>query len=164
MKNFNPKYVEALMAAINTSPYQVHNNLTLTKMEPGHCEMEAILQPEIQGNVYGGVHGGFYGQLVDASTFWSTYLYVEEGDGFTTVNMDVHDTGALPVCEGKILVKGDVVKAGRTICLAECHAYSEAGKLLVYGSASMMILHGVENDVHKVFERSGIEEPSPRYL
>lgn len=163
-KQLNPEYVKALIAAINTSPYQETLGMHLVSMEPGRCEMYADLDVSKHGNAYRGLHGGFLATMVDCATFWACYLNIEEGQGFVTLDMNVNDTGGVPGCTGRVRIIGEQVKTGRSIHIAKATAYAPSGKMIVYGTASMMVLPHVDNDVSTIFKAAGIENVPPKYL
>ena len=85
---------------------------------------------------------------------------MEEENGFTSIDVSVSNLSSLR--DGTIIVKGNSVKIGRSLCLAEAAVFSEDGRLLACGTSKMMALKGRQS-VRELAASSGRYLP-PKFL
>ncbi len=91
-------------------------------------------------NPMGTLHGGILCDIADAAITAAYLTTLGEGETFTTLEMKINYLK--PVWRSQLRANGWVVKAGRTIGLAECDIYDESGSLVARASSTCMTLRG----------------------
>jgi uncharacterized protein (TIGR00369 family) len=141
MNELNPKHVEAVLDLINQGPYFRHLSIVIKEVGVGYSLVELTIGNEHR-NPFGGLHGGVYASVIDTAAYWAVYGEMDEDAGYITVDMKVDLLS--PATSGKIIVKGNRIKMGKTICLAEATAFDETNKPLAHGTSKMMATPGVQ--------------------
>lgn len=131
----NAEHIATLMRLINNGPYIKHLSMQIIDLGKGFADMELTLGPE-HFNPLGGIHGGTYASLVDSAAFWAAYYDLEEGLGFTTLDLKV--SYLAPARQGKLLGRGKCIKMGKTAGLGECIIYDQEGRLIAHGTSQLM--------------------------
>ena len=137
MKRLNPEYLEAVTDRVNACPYFTLLSMEVKDLGWGESLLEVVVQ-EKHLQPFGMVHGGVYSSLVDAAAFWAVYPQIDEDVGLTTVEMKLNYLA--PALNGYMIARGKGIKVGKTLCLGEASIEDENGKLLVYGTETMMII------------------------
>jgi uncharacterized protein (TIGR00369 family) len=137
MKRLNPDYVSAVNRTVNRSPYFQLISMSITDLGEGTSRMEVSLG-EKHLQPFGMVHGGVFSSLIDASAFWAVYPLLDEGLGLTTVEMKLNYL--YPAQKGKMLAQGQCVKLGKTLALGQSEIHDQEGRLLAYGTVTLMVL------------------------
>ena len=98
-------------------------------------------------NPFGGLHGGVYASLIDTAAYWCAYCDLPEKKGLVTIDLKVDFLA--PVIDGKVMIKGQRIKSGRTICLSEAKMFDVNGRVLAHGTSKLMVTHNQQsmNDV-----------------
>ncbi|HEY8326683.1 MAG TPA: PaaI family thioesterase [Ktedonobacterales bacterium] len=91
-------------------------------------------------NPMGTLHGGILCDIADAAMNAAYLTTLQEGETFTTLEMKINYLK--PVWRSQLRAHGWVVKAGRTIGLAECDIYDEGGSLVARATSTCMTLRG----------------------
>lgn len=91
-------------------------------------------------NPMGTLHGGILCDIADAAMNSAYATTLQDGETFTTLEMKINYLK--PVWRSKLRAEGWVVKAGRTIGLAECDIYDENGSLVARATSTCMTLRG----------------------
>jgi uncharacterized protein (TIGR00369 family) len=133
----NPKYVEAVAAIVNRSPYFSLLCMEIKDLQWGTALLEVQLE-EKHLQPFGFVHGGVMASVVDAAAFWAVFPQVENGMGLTTVEIKVNFLA--PVQKGKLVAKGRCIRLGKTLALGETEIRNTEGGLVAHGTATMMIV------------------------
>ena len=137
MRILNPEHILAVAENVNTCPFFELMSMRLESFAEGVSHLEIALQ-EKHLQPYGIVHGGVCAAIMDAAAFWAAYAGVDEGIGLTTIEIKINYLA--PVSVGRLVGKGRLIKAGRTICLGEAAIEDGTGRLLAHGTSTMMIL------------------------
>ena len=93
---------------------------------------EKHLQP------FGIVHGGVFASLLNATAFWAAYSQAPEDVGMTTVDLKLNYLA--PLMRGRMIAKGQCLRAGGTLYLSEASIRNEEGELLAHGTSTLMLL------------------------
>jgi len=146
MRQINPEYVKAMSDLINHCPYWNLVSMKILRLAWGVSELtmevsEKHLQP------MGIAHGGVLATIVDSTSFWAAYSQVEEGTGLTTVEMKLNYLG--PATPGRITGRGECIRLGSTMALADARILDSEGRLLSYGTTTMLLLPGAEANYHR---------------
>lgn len=91
-------------------------------------------------NPMGTLHGGILCDIADAAMNAAYLTTLQDGETFTTLEMKINYLK--PVWRSQLRAEGWVVKAGRTIGLAECDIYDEGGSLVARATSTCMTLRG----------------------
>jgi uncharacterized protein (TIGR00369 family) len=89
-------------------------------------------------NPMGTLHGGILCDLADLAMGSAYASLLADGESFTTVELKINFLK--PVWSGTLLARGRVVKAGRTLGMAECDVTDEQGSLVARASSTCMTL------------------------
>ena len=107
------------------------------KSEPGLVEIDAHL-PEQVLNPRRQLFGGFTGTYVDMISIHTarTVLLDDKHSGWTTtVNMRIDYLE--PVVGPRFIMRGELIKNGRTTCLVASHFLDHEGNVLVYAITTL---------------------------
>ncbi len=141
MKTLNPAYLKAITKMVSRSPYFRLLSMEMKPVVLGESRLEVVIE-EKHLQPFGMVHGGVYSSLVDAAGFWSVYPLLGEGVGLTTVELKLNYLA--PASKGYLIAKGKNIKVGKTLCLGKASIEDENGRLLAYGTETMMIVNNLK--------------------
>ena len=133
----NPKYVEAVAAIVNRSPYFSLLSMEIKDLQWGTSLLEIQLE-EKHLQPFGFVHGGAIASVMDAATFWAVFPQIEKGLGLTTVEIKVNFLA--PTQKGKLVAKGRCIRLGKTLALGDAEIRNNEGGLVAHGTATMMVV------------------------
>ena len=133
----NPKYVEAVAAIVNRSPYFSLLSMEIKDLQWGTSLLEIQLE-EKHLQPFGFVHGGAIASVMDAATFWAVFPQVENGMGLTTVEIKVNFLA--PAQKGRLVAKGRCIRLGKTLALGDAEIRNNEGGLVAHGTATMMLV------------------------
>ena len=111
----------------------------LTSIEPGKSVFELVAGPQ-HANPMGTLHGGVVCDVADAAMGTAYASMLGEGESFTTLELKINFLR--PFWTGILVATGRVVKAGRTIGLAECDVTDAQGRLVARAMSTCMTLRG----------------------
>jgi uncharacterized protein (TIGR00369 family) len=100
-------------------------------------EMEAGPQ---HANPMGTLHGGILCDIADAAMGTAYASTLGEGESFTTLELKINFLR--PFWTGTLVATARIVKAGRTIGLAECDVTDAEGRLVARATSTCMTLRG----------------------
>lgn len=112
-------------------------------------------------NPFGGLHGGVYAALIDTAAYWSVYCDLDEDAGLISLDLKVDNLSTAK--GGKLVVEGNRIKVGRSICLSEATVTDEQGKLLAHGSSKQMVTRGLQS-IHQAVIATGYPSLPPKFL
>ena len=113
----------------------------LASVEPGVAVLELEAGPQ-HANPMGTLHGGIFCDVADAAMGMAWASTLDEGETFTTLELKINFLK--PVWAGKLVATGRVVKAGRTVGLAECDVVDASGGLVARASSTVMTLRDAQ--------------------
>jgi len=115
--------------------------ITLVESGDTHAIMEVTVA-EKHANFYGGTHGGLLATLADTTCFFPRPL-IPSGVRAATTNLSLNYLR--PAAVGEILrARADLLHFGRRTANLEIHIENAQGKLLVQGSAVLLVLEAKE--------------------
>lgn len=141
MNTLNPAYLKAITEVVSHSPFFSLLSMEMKPIVLGESRLEVMIE-EKHLQPFGMVHGGVYSSLVDAAAFWSVYPLLEEGVGLTTVELKLNYLA--PASKGYLIARGRNIKMGKTLCLGKASIEDENGRLLAYGTETMMIVNDLK--------------------
>jgi len=111
----------------------------LTSVEPGKAVFELDAGPQ-HANPMGTLHGGVLCDVADAAMGIAYASTLGESESFTTLELKINFLR--PFRTGKLIATARMVKAGRTIGLAECDVTDADGRLIARAMSTCMTLRG----------------------
>jgi uncharacterized protein (TIGR00369 family) len=90
-------------------------------------------------NPLGIVHGGVAATLLDSAMGCAVHSLMQPGEGYTTLDLNVHYTRGIALDLGRISAIGEVVHRGRRMATAEGRVVDEGGRLLAHGTTTCMV-------------------------
>jgi uncharacterized protein (TIGR00369 family) len=159
MRKLNPKYVEAISALVNRSPYFSLLSMSIRKIELGY----ALLDIDVQNKhlqPFQAVHGGVFASIIDAAAFWAVYGEIEDNVGMTSVDLKVNYLA--PAREGRLIARGRRIKIGKTLALGEAEVTNEKNRMVAHGTSTLMILGEVGGTLHGLLPPKFIDQREPQ--
>ncbi|MEM1313931.1 MAG: PaaI family thioesterase [Pseudomonadota bacterium] len=96
-------------------------------------------------NPLGSVHGGFAATLLDSALGVCVHTSLPPGFGYTTAELKINYTRALPPTGLRVRAVGEVVHRGRRMATAEARLTGvEDGRLYAHGSTTCFIFPSAE--------------------
>lgn len=148
----NPQHLEELMRLVNSSPYFRLLAMAITEIGVGY----AIIKTNIDTrhlSPYGAIQGGVYASIIDAAAYWAIYAELDAEAGLITLDVNVNNLAS--VREGELTIRGQRIKTGKTIGLAEAIVTDETGKVLAHGSSKLLITRGLQT-INQIAQAAGI--------
>jgi uncharacterized protein (TIGR00369 family) len=113
--------------------------MRFTAVEEGRATFELDAGPQ-HASPLGTVHGGILCDLVDAAMGCAHASRLGDDESFTTLELKINFMK--PVWEGRLTAHAAVIKAGRTIGLAECRVTDTTGSLVAFATSTLLTLRG----------------------
>jgi len=120
-------------------PVAILIGFRMAAIEPGRATFVLDAGPQ-HASPLGTVHGGILCDVADAAMGCAHASLLGEGESFTTLELKMNFLK--PVWSGSLTAIGQVVKAGRTIGLAEARVTDESGTLVAHATSTCMTLRG----------------------
>ena len=117
---------------------------TLGAIAPGMVEIEIHPNPSISQQ-HGFVHAGAVSAIADTAAGYAALSLMPAGRGVLTTEFKINLVA--PAIGDRIVAVGKVVKAGRTLTLAQSEVFAESGgerKLVALLTATLMAVEGRE--------------------
>jgi len=117
---------------------------TLGDISPGLVEIAIRPDPTISQQ-HGFVHAGALSAVADTAAGYAALSLMPQGKGVLTTEFKINLVA--PALGDRILARGRVVKAGRTLTLAQAEVFVESGgqaKLVAFLTATLMTVDGRE--------------------
>jgi uncharacterized protein (TIGR00369 family) len=115
---------------------------SLERVTRGEIEIALRPHPGIMQQ-HGFVHGGVVGALADSAAGYAALSVMPAGTGVLTAEYKINLLA--PATGERIVARGSVVKAGRTLTLAQADVFALNGgkeKLIAHLTATMMTITG----------------------
>ncbi|WP_417513695.1 PaaI family thioesterase [Minwuia sp.] len=91
-------------------------------------------------NPQGIVHGGYAATLLDSAVGISIFTALPPGKTFTTLELKVNYTRALPQDGSAVTATGEIIHVGRTTATAEGRIHDTEGRLLAFATTTCLVL------------------------
>src|SRR5262245_20415710 len=117
---------------------------TLGNISPGLVEIAIRPDPSISQQ-HGFIHAGALSAVADTAAGYAALSLMPRGTGVLTAEFKINLVA--PAVGDRILARGRVVKAGRTLTLAQTEVFAESGgqeKLVALLTATLMTVEGRE--------------------
>jgi uncharacterized protein (TIGR00369 family) len=156
LPELNPEHLKAVIHAINRGPFFKHMSMRVTDIGVGYSVVEIAIAKEHM-NPFGGLHGGAIASAIDTAAYWSAYCDLPEESGLVSIDLQVDFLA--PVSRGSIIVKGQRIKAGKTICLTEASMSDRDGRVLAHGTSKLMVTRSKQSIIDVVKYVGSIQLP-----
>lgn len=120
---------------------------TLGKINPGQVEIVLLPKPEVSQQ-HGFVHAGAVSAIADSAAGYTALSMMPTDRGVLTTEFKINLLA--PATGERIIARGKVVKAGRTLTLAQTEVFAEnegRERLVALLTATMMTIEGREGIV-----------------
>lgn len=114
----------------------------LEKVEPGFVEIALTPSPAVSQQ-HGFVHAGAVAAIADSAAGYAALSVMPAGTGVLTAEFKINLLA--PAAGERILARGRVVKAGRTLTLSQADVFAIKGgeeKLIAHLTATLMAIVG----------------------
>jgi len=91
-------------------------------------------------NPLGTVHGGIAATLLDSAMGVAVHTTLDEGQTYTTLELNVNYVGAMTQDTGPVVATGSVIHRGGRVATAEARLTDADGRLLAHGTSTCLIL------------------------
>ena len=137
-------YVERIRSSFAKQGLMSTLGATLGDVSPGHVEI--ALRPHAAiSQQHGFVHAGAISAIADTAAGYAALSLMPAGRGLLTTEFKINLVA--PAVGDRMIARGRVVKAGRTLTLAQTDVFAENGgqeKLIALLTATMMTIEGRE--------------------
>lgn len=117
--------------------YDEHMGFTfhVEEMERGRTVLSVDADERFH-NPNGRAHGGLLCGLADSAM--GSVMFTVLGDGETCTNVDLSIKFLRPTVTGALRAEGSVLKAGRTVCVAEARILDAEGRLVARAESTFL--------------------------
>jgi uncharacterized protein (TIGR00369 family) len=140
----NAGYEERIRASFAKQGLMSTLGATLTKVAPGFVEIALRPAPAISQQ-HGFVHAGAVSAIADSAAGYAALSLMQPDRGVLTTEFKINLVA--PAAGDRIVARGKVIKAGRTLTLAQTEVFAERvgqEKLIALLTATMMSVEGRE--------------------
>ena len=157
----NPQHTQALMDLLTQAPYFSLLGMRFEAMEPGYCRLTlpSLLCPPRQ--CLRQHSWGAYSSLIDTAAYWAAYCDMDEDQGYTSLDLSVTNLGMARA--GTLVAEGRVIRAGRSICLAEATVKKRREGNLAHGTSKLMLL-AWKQSIRALLAAEGAPDLPPKFL
>jgi uncharacterized protein (TIGR00369 family) len=134
----NPDFRRFIVGVFAAQPFMAALGATLGRVEPGEVEVELTLRPDhVQHG--GSAHGGVIGALADNAAGAAAASVLPAGQA--TVTAEYRISFLAPAVGQRLIARGSVLKAGRSLVHTKCDVLAVNGdkSVLVATALSSMV-------------------------
>ena len=138
----DPEYGARIRASFARQGLMVTLGATLGAISPGFVEIALLPNPAISQQ-HGFVHGGAVSAIADTAAGYAALSLMPPHKGVLTTEFKINLLA--PAIGDRIVARGRVVKAGRTLTVAQAEVYAETAgqeKLIALLTATLMSIEG----------------------
>ena len=133
-------YLKAMYNAEIPAPPVMHAlDMQVEKFEEGQAIFSFVPQ-EFHYNPIGSVHGGVVSTLLDSAMGATLHSTLEQGTGYTTLELKVNFLKAITTKTPKLKAIGKIIHSGNRTALLEAQLVDENGTVYAHGVSTCMIL------------------------
>ncbi|WP_296148448.1 PaaI family thioesterase [uncultured Flavobacterium sp.] len=114
-------------------------DFTLDKIEKGKISF-GFTPEEFHYNPIGTVHGGVIATILDSAMGCTIHSVLEEGIGYTTLELKINYLKAVTIDSGKLTAVGKIIHGGKSTALVEAQLVDENGNVYAHAVSTCMIL------------------------
>ena len=135
-------YAERIRASFARQGLMRTLGATLGNLSPGHVEITLPSHPAVSQQ-HGFTHAGAISAIADTAAGYAALSLMPAGRGVLTTEFKINLVA--PAVGERMIARGRVVKAGRTLTLTQAEVFAESGgqeKLVALLTATMMAIDG----------------------
>lgn len=143
-KILDPRYEQRVRDSFARQAAMTLIGATLTRVEPGRCEIELPVREELTQQ-HRFVHGGVVGMIADSAGGYAAFTLMPADAGVLTVEFKINMLA--PAKGERLLARGEVLKPGRTLSIVRADVWAlEGGRetLIAAIQQTLMVMHGME--------------------
>jgi len=140
----DPAFRTRIQASFDRQGLMKTLGASLLRLEPGTVEIALRPAPSISQQ-HGFVHAGAVAAIADSAAGYAALSLMAPGTGVLTTEFKINLVA--PAAGDRLVARGRVIKAGRTLTLAQTEVVSETAgeeKLVALLTATMMAIEGRE--------------------
>ncbi len=120
----NPDFADRCRRSFAMQGFMDHIGARMTRIEPGLCEIELPVRPELTQQ-HGYVHGGALASIADSAAGYAAFSLMDANSAPLTVEYKLN---ILRPGEGeRVIARGHVVKPGRTLTVVRADVFGVSG-------------------------------------
>lgn len=138
----DPEVAARIEASFGKQAFMATLGARLLRVAPGEVEIELPVSPHLCQQ-HGFVHAGAVSSIADSACGYAALTTMPAGTGILTAEFKINLLA--PAAGERLVAKGKVVKAGRTLTLAMAEVFAEANgasKLCAMMTATCMTIAG----------------------
>jgi uncharacterized protein (TIGR00369 family) len=138
----NPAFQARVQASFDKQGLMSTLGASILHMAPGAIDIVLLPSPSISQQ-YGFIHAGAVAAIADSAAGYAALSLMPPGAGVLTTEFKINLVA--PAAGERIVARGRVIKAGRTLTLAQTEVFSETGgeeKLVALLTATLMTIEG----------------------
>jgi uncharacterized protein (TIGR00369 family) len=124
--------------SIATAPIFDVLNITMESFGEGWAEF-ALIPQQYMMNLIGTLHGGVLTTLLDTVMTCALITQLPRGSACTTTDMQVRFFRPLRSDSGRIVARGEVINAGKTLATTQATVRNAAGKLMAHATSTLAV-------------------------
>lgn len=137
----DPAYLARVQASFAKQGLMAALGASLARVAPGEVEITLAASPSVSQQ-HGFVHAGALAAIADSAAGYAALSLMPPGMGVLTTEFKIN---LLAPAKGLVTARGRVIKAGRTLTLAQTDVVTGAGddeKLVAFLTATLMTVEG----------------------
>lgn len=139
----NPDFAERCRRSFGMQGFMDHIGARMTRIEPGLCEVELLVRPELTQQ-HGYVHGGALATIADSAAGYAAFSLMDANSAPLTVEYKLN---IVRPGEGvRVVARARVVKPGRTLTVVQADVFGVSAEgvetLCVTSLQTLMRLEG----------------------
>ncbi|QUD90491.1 PaaI family thioesterase [Phenylobacterium montanum] len=135
---FGMRQMQTVMAGRDRPPMVDTLDFDLVEVEKGRVVFEGTPSRRVY-NPLGTVHGGYAATLLDSATGCAVHTLLNEGQGYTTLELKVAYHKAMTEQTGPVRAEGKVVTMGRRAAFAEARLTDASGRLYATATSTLLV-------------------------
>ncbi|MBC64805.1 MAG: hypothetical protein CMB15_04160 [Euryarchaeota archaeon] len=128
--------INSMLERINSVPITETLNMKILRLDKGECEA-FIPRDTMWDGIFETFHGGILATIADSITCWSILTKIGSDRKVATTDFNIR---FLRPCKTDVRCVAKVIKAGRTLSLAEAEIFDMEGKIVAISQVNYISL------------------------
>lgn len=128
--------INSMLERINSVPITETLNMKILRLDKGECEA-FIPRDAMWDGIFETFHGGILATIADSITCWSILTKIGSDRKVATTDFNIR---FLRPCKTDVRCVAKVIKAGRTLSLAEAEIFDMEGKIVAISQVNYISL------------------------
>jgi uncharacterized protein (TIGR00369 family) len=145
-ETLDPDYERRVRASFDRQAAMALIGATMTRVEPGRCEIELPVRDELTQQ-HRFVHGGVVGMIADSAGGYAAFTLMPADASVLTVEYKINMLA--PARGERLLAVGSVLKPGRTLSIVRADVLAlEGGRQTTVATMqqTLMVMHGMSDE------------------